>query len=230
MFKPPVASTDIKDKCYVPDLLRFKNISAIYKNKGSKSDLTNDRGIFTCTVINSILQKLLYKDNYDTIDSNLSDSNVGARKRKNIRNHSWIINGVIRDAVTSKSKAVDLSIMDYRQCFDTMSVDITTNDLYEVGVINDHLNLFHEGDKKSKIAVKTPAGLTKRVDLNKVVAQGEINSPLKCTVTVDSIASDHVENVADHLYYYKGFIAIEENACAIGCRVCNWQGEYINTS
>ena len=87
---------------------------------------------------------------------------------------------------------MDLAVLDYRQCFDTMSVDITTNDLYEVGVTNDHLNLFHEGDKKSKIAVKTPAGLTKRADLNKVVAQGEINSPLKCTVTVDSIASDHV--------------------------------------
>ena len=219
IFKPPVAGTDlvgslcvmmnnIKDNCYIPDLLRFKNISTIYKNKGSKSDLNNDRGIFTCTVINSILQQLLYKDNYDTIDGNLSDSNVGARKRKNIRNHSWIINGVIRDAVTSKSKAVDLAVLDYRQCFDTMSVDITTNDLYEVGVTTDHLNLFHEGDKKSKIAVKTPAGLTKRVDLNKVVAQGEINSPLKCTVTVDSIASDHVENVADHLYYYKGSVPI----------------------
>ena len=46
----------------------------------------------------------------------INDSNVGARKRKNIRNHSWIINGVIRDAVTSKSKAVDLAILDYKQC------------------------------------------------------------------------------------------------------------------
>ena len=87
-------------------------------------------------------------------------------------------------------------------------MDITTNDLYEVGVTNDHLNLFHEGDKKSKIAVKTPAGLTKRADLNKVVAQGEINSPLKCAVTVDSIASDHVENLRDHLYHYKGAVPI----------------------
>ena len=66
VFNPPVAGTDlvrslcvmmnnIKDKCYVPDLLRFKNISTIYKNKGSKSDLNNDRGIFTCTVISDQL-------------------------------------------------------------------------------------------------------------------------------------------------------------------------------
>ena len=219
LFKPPVAGADlvrslcdmmniIKDKCYVPELLRYKNISAIYKNKGSKSDLNNDRGIFTCTVVNSILQKLLYKDNYDTIDSNLSDSNVGARKRKNIRNHNWIINGIIRDTVNSKSKAVDLAVLDYRQCFDTMSVDITTNDMYEVGVTNDHLNLIYEGDRKSKIAVKTPFGITKRVDLNKVVAQGEINSPLKCSITVDSIASEHVTNLKDHLYHYKDSVPI----------------------
>merc|ERR1712218_243146 len=115
----------IKDKCHLPEFLRYKNITAIYKNKGSKTDLNNDRGIFTCTVINSILQKLIYKDNYDTIDDNLSDSNVGARKRKNIRNHSWIINGIIRDAASSKSNPVDLAILDYRQCFDAMSVDIT---------------------------------------------------------------------------------------------------------
>ena len=140
------------------------------------------------TVINSILQKLIYKDNYDTIDENMSDSNVGARKRKNIRNHSWIINGIIRDAASSKSKPVDLAILDYRQCFDAMSVDITTNDMYEVGVTNNHLNLIYEGDKRSKIAVKTPFGLTDRINLNKVVAQGEINSPLKCSVTVDLIA------------------------------------------
>ena len=76
---------------------------------------------------------------------------------------------------------MDLAVLDYRQCFDTMSVDITTNDMYEVGVYNDDLNLIYEGDRKSKIAVK-------RVDLNKVVAQGEINSPLKCSITVDSIS------------------------------------------
>ena len=103
---------------------------------------------------------------------------------------------------------MDLAILDYRQCFDTMSVDITTNDMYEVGVTNDHLNLIYEGDKKSKIAVKTPMGVTERVDLNKVVAQGEIISPLKCSITVDSIACDHVENLADHLYHYKDSVPI----------------------
>ena len=60
------------------------------------------------------------------------------------------------------------------------SDDITNNNMYKVSVNNDHLNLICEGDRKSQIAVKTPFRIMERVDLNKVVAQGKINSPLKC--------------------------------------------------
>ena len=115
LFKPPVAGADlvksitimmnlIKNQSKIPEIFRFKNISTIYKNKGSRSNLENDRGIFTCIILDTILQKLIYNSNYDTIDNNLSDSNVGARKRKNIRNHSFIINGIISDAAASISK------------------------------------------------------------------------------------------------------------------------------
>ena len=58
--------------------------------------------------------KNLLKDNYETIDNNLSDSNIGARKRKNIRNHTFIINGKVNDAATSRSKPVDLAILDFK--------------------------------------------------------------------------------------------------------------------
>ena len=61
---------------------------------------------------------------------------------------------------------------------------------------------------KSKVAVKTPVGLTKRLDLHKVVAQGEVISPLKCTISVDAIAESQVENLSDHLYNYKGSVPI----------------------
>ena len=219
IFKPPIAGTDmvqsllrmmnkIKNEVKIPEMFRLKNISAIYKNKGSKSDLENDRGIFTCTVVNSILQKLIYNNNYEEIDSNLSDSNVGARKRKNIRNHSFIINGIIHHTVTTKSRPIDITVLDYKQCFDTLSVDVVTNDLYNIGVNDDQLNLIYECDSLSKVAVKTPVGLTKRLDLHKVVAQGEVISPLKCTISVDAIAESQVENLPDHLYNYKGRVPI----------------------
>ena len=45
----------------MPELFIQKNISAIYKGKGSKLDLEMERGIFVGTVPNTVLQKLLHR-------------------------------------------------------------------------------------------------------------------------------------------------------------------------
>ena len=71
--------------------MRWKNVTALYKGKGPRMLLDSDRGIFTSTVLNCILQKLLLRDNYEEVDANLSDSNIGARKKKNIRNNTFVM-------------------------------------------------------------------------------------------------------------------------------------------
>ena len=43
------------------------------------------------TTIRNILDKLIYNDESVNIDENLRDSNVGARKNRNIRNRSTIL-------------------------------------------------------------------------------------------------------------------------------------------
>ena len=118
------------------------------------------------------------------------------------------MNGIINDTIQSKNKNIDIAVLDYRQCFDALSADITINDLYDVGVTDDELNLISECDSASNIAIKTPVGMTKRVDVMKIVAQGEVMSPLKCTVSVDSVASSHAVNLSDHLYNYKDSVPI----------------------
>ena len=55
--------------------------------------------------------RLIYNDKYSVIDSNMSDSNVGARNGKNIRNHIFVINGIIHDVLFSKKKkSIDIQI------------------------------------------------------------------------------------------------------------------------
>ena len=71
----------------------------------------------------------------------MSDSNVGARKCKNIRNHIFVLNGVINEAVNNKKLSVDLQILDYKQCFDSMWMDECINDLWEAGIVDDKLAL-----------------------------------------------------------------------------------------
>ena len=69
---------EIKSKQEFPDILKICNITSLYKSKGSRKEYKNYRGIFRVTVLRSILDKLIYNDEYPKIDENLTDSNVGA--------------------------------------------------------------------------------------------------------------------------------------------------------
>ena len=84
----------IKDRQQFPEALRNCNITPIQKKK-SRKDLKNYRGIFRVPVLRSILDRPLYIDCYEVIDSNLTDGNVGARRDK-IFVTSAVANSVIR--------------------------------------------------------------------------------------------------------------------------------------
>ena len=72
----------IKESGKIPPFMRTANISAIYKGKGEISDLDSDRGIFLVNTFRTILMTMIYEDKYEIIDKSMSDSNIGARKRK----------------------------------------------------------------------------------------------------------------------------------------------------
>ena len=81
----------VKRKQQYPTIFQKSNISSFWKKKGEKSDLDNDRGVFNVTKIRSILDKIIYNDIYDKVDANMSCSNIGARKQRNIRDHLFVI-------------------------------------------------------------------------------------------------------------------------------------------
>ena len=197
----------IKNNIEIPEILEYVNIISIYKGKGKKDDLKNDRGIFIINIFRSILMKLLYNDEYPTVDSSMSDSNIGARKEKNIRNHLFIINGVINETIKTKNKAVDIEILDYRQCFDSMWLEEVINDLYEAGIKNNNLAIIYEANKVNQVSVQTPHGPTERVRVERIVMQGETFAPLECSVQVDSIGKECIEEVK-FLYNYKDRIPV----------------------
>ena len=102
IFKPGCIGEDLsrallclfnqcKVKQTIPDFMTLSNITSIYKNKGSRLSLENDRGIFIQTTLRKILDKLIYIDNIEDIDRNMSESNIGARRNRNIRDHLFIL-------------------------------------------------------------------------------------------------------------------------------------------
>ena len=152
--------------------------------------------------------KLIYQDYYSIIDESMSDSQVGARKGKNIRNHIWIVNGIISDVLSQKSKKpIDIQIFDYKQCFDSLWLNECMNDLYSAGLDNDKFALLYNVNSKVNIAVKTPVGKTDRQSIHNVIAQGDVFGPIFCSKQVDTFGQECLED-NKYTYMYRGEVEI----------------------
>ena len=99
----------IKQSLTVPGFLQSMSITSIWKRKGSKSKLSNERGLFCLSKVRSCLDKLLYNDIYDEVDSNLSSCNAGGRRGRSIRDQLFIIYGIINDVTNGKGEDIDIS-------------------------------------------------------------------------------------------------------------------------
>ena len=219
IFKDGVAGKDfklsllsffnrMKETNFIPDFVRMSDVATIYKGRGEKCNLQNDRGVFLVTVYRSLLMRLIYLDSYEELDFSMSDSQVGARKRKNVRNHIWVLNGIICDILSTKKKTpVDIGIYDYRQCFDSLWIQECMNDLYQGGIQDDKFALLYNMNSKVKVAIKTPVGKTKRSIITNAVMQGDVFGPMMCGKTVDEIGKECLVE-EKYVYKYKGEVDI----------------------
>ena len=194
----------------LPHYMTLSNITSIFKNKGSRTDLENDRGIFVQTLLKKILDKMIYIDVCEEIDKRMSDSNIGARKHKNIRDHLFILYSVINSVINGNNECIDIQIFDIQKCFDSLWIDDCFNDLYDVlpfNQRNNKISLLYKGNKTNLVAVNTPAGLTKRVNLPYIIQQGGVWGSLLCSNTIDSIGRKCRDN-GKHIYLYKNLAEV----------------------
>ena len=219
LFKEGVIGEDLKKSMLIlfnkikrtrifPSFMRKINISAIYKGRGEVTDLESDRGIFLVSLFRTILMKMIYKDYYPVIDGSMSDSNIGARKNKNIRNHIFIVNSIIHDVLSKKGKKpIDIMILDYKQMFDSECLYECMNDVYEAGLKDDTFALLYEANRINEVAVQTPNGLSKREVFKEIVMQGDVLAPLISSLQVDTMGKECLEE-GKHLYLYKDKVPI----------------------
>ena len=193
----------IKKQQKVPSRLKYCNITSLYKNKGSKKDFENYRGIFRVVTLRSIMDKLIYNDQYPVIDANLTDTNVGARQNRNIRDNIFVINAVTNETIKKKKEGIDIQVFDAYKCFDKLWTKECFNDVYECGFTDDKLPLLFGENVNAQVAVKTASGTTRRTNISEVVMQGTVWGSLMCTSTMDKLGKI-AYTMPQNLYKYKG--------------------------
>ena len=156
--------------------------------------------------LRSILDKQVYNDYYNIIDSNMSDSNVDGRKKRKIRDNLFIVYGIINYALKNGLE-VDINLYDIAKCFDAMWHQETMNDLWDVGVQDNKFALVSEMNSRCQIAIKTPVGITDRFVMEQIEMQGTGLWPIKCSVQIDTLGRDCYRD-REGLFLYKDMVDV----------------------
>ena len=103
----------IKRQQHFPQSLQSCNVTSLFKNKGSRKDYNQYRGIFRVTMFGNILDHLIFNDEYNTIV-------VGGRKGRNIHDHIFVVNAVIISIKKGQEEPCDITVNDVEKCFDAL--------------------------------------------------------------------------------------------------------------
>ena len=153
----------------------------------------------------SILDKLIYNDEYKKIVDSLTDSNVGARKQRNIRDNIFVMNAIINSMSREKEESLDCQVFDIEKCFDSLWLNEVINCLYEAGVRNDKLPLLFLENSNAQVAFKSNDVLSRRVNIRNIIMQGSVWGSICCVVLMDKLGKLAYSN-PDLLFHYKGVV------------------------
>ena len=62
----------------------------------------------------------MYNDKYENIDANLTNCNVGSRKRGNIQDNLFVINAITNASKQNPKEAFYIKVYDIIKCFDSL--------------------------------------------------------------------------------------------------------------
>ena len=87
----------------------------------------------------------------------MSCSNIGARKKRNIRDHRFVIHAIMNQTLNNSfNHPIDIQVYDVRKCFDKLEYVNTATDLYKAVVQNDKVILVANSNKKCDVKIKLP--------------------------------------------------------------------------
>ena len=155
-------------------------------------------------IFRKVIDRLIYQEMYPHIDDGMTDSNIGARKHLNIKNHLFIVYAVINSVLNENRKCVTIHIYDLVKAFDVLWLADSMNELWDTldgSVRDDKLGLIFEMSKSNLVAVNTAVGQTDRVEIREIVTQGETWGPMLCSNSIDRVGRFASES--GQIYKYK---------------------------
>ena len=179
---------NIKNSHEIPDQWFDVLISTIFKNKGSKKMLVNQRGIF----LKIILSKIFERINMNRIEKNVDQIDLcqaGSRGERSPADQTFLLRAAVDHAKYMK-KPVYIVLYDYSQCFDSLWLEDSLMSLWKLGVQNEILTLIRNLNRQCNIVVKTPVGNTDEFTIHNIVQQGSVSGGVLCSASTSEVSDE----------------------------------------
>ena len=159
-------------------------IKSIYKNKGSKAEMKNRRGIFLTSVVGKIFEKAMLQEVESQIK--LDKHQNGGRKQRSTKDN-WLALMSVIDKNKEVKRDTVLVFVDAEKCFDKLWLEDCIIDIAEGGLREREAALLYNLNTTARITVITPSGSTEEFEAKHVVKQGTIFVPVLCCSSTGKI-------------------------------------------
>jgi hypothetical protein len=179
----------LKNSQMTPTQWEMMTITTLYKGKGSKKDLVNQRGIFLTQVICKIWERLIMARIGEPL-SKINKLQAGSKKNRSPGDQTFILRGCI-DRALYLNKPLYLNFYDFKQCFDKVWLEESIISLYKLGLDTEFLALIYKTNQVARIVVKTPHGVSKPFTKHSLVKQGSVTASSLCSASTGEFCDEH---------------------------------------
>ena len=160
-----------------PSQWRNTNIVQIYKGKGSKNELGNQRNIHTKLDVPKFFGHIVIGAAKDKIIKNMTKFQLGTKPGHRAQEHLFVMRSVIA-LYNLCGKALIVQLYDISKFFDREMLRDCMDSLYSNGIRGKLYRLIYEMKKETRIKVRTAVGVSKEENTGEGVGQGTLDGAI----------------------------------------------------
>lgn len=172
----------------IPIQWKDMKIKSIYKKKGQRQSMKNQRGLFLTNVISKVVERLIYNRKQTIIRNGVSEYQCGSLKKRSTIDNLFVLQGAI-DYHRYLKKDLFIGFIDAEKCFDKLWLDDVCSEIYKIGFKPEEVEFLRNLNTNITATIEAPFGKTDPIKIDSAVRQGTIWGPTMCAVVTDKINS-----------------------------------------
>ena len=175
---------EVMETNQIPNQWKYMKIKSIYKNKGQRQCMKNQRGLFLTNVISKVVERMIYNRNQNIIRNGVSEYQCGSLKKRSMIDNLFVLQGAI-DYHRFLKKDLFIAFIDAEKCFDKLWLDDVCSEIYKIGFKPEEVEFLRNLNTNITATIETPVGETDPIKIDSAVRQGTVWGPTMCTVVTD---------------------------------------------